>query len=61
MVATAAFHGLAIDHAQKIVEEVAAAVDAWQDTARRAGIVGADINLMTGAFTAHAAFRAATG
>jgi len=58
---TAAFYGLDDDQARQIVEDVAAAVDGWQDTARRAGIAGADINLAAGAFSAHAEFRGSTG
>lgn len=58
---TAAFYGLGDDHSRQVVEEVAAAVDGWQDAARRAGIAGADIDLTEGAFSAHAAFRAVAG
>ena len=58
---TAAFYGLGDDQARQVVEEVAAAVDGWQDAARKAGIAGADINLGVGAFSAHAEFRASTG
>lgn len=58
---TAAFYGLSDDRALQVVEEVAAAVDGWQDVARRAGISLADINLTAGAFSAHAEFRAARG
>jgi serine/threonine-protein kinase HipA len=58
---TAMFYGLGDDQARQIVEEVAAAVDGWQDTARRAGIAGADINLTAGAFSAHAEFRVSAG
>ena len=54
---TAAFYELGDDQARQVVEEVVAAVDGWQDVARRAGIAGADINLMAGAFSAHAEFR----
>ncbi len=42
---TAIFYGLADDQAWQIVEEVAAAVDGWQDAARRAGIARADVAL----------------
>lgn len=61
VLSTAAFYGLGDDHAQQVVEEVAAAVDGWQDAARRTGIAGADINLTAGAFSAHAEFRASVG
>ena len=54
---TAAFYGLGDDPARQAVEEVAAAVDGWQDVARRAGISGADIDLTAGAFSAHAELR----
>ncbi|MDR1228085.1 MAG: HipA domain-containing protein [Azoarcus sp.] len=55
---TAMFYGLGGAQARQIVEEVATAVDGWQDAARGARIAGADINLMAGAFSAHAEFRA---
>jgi serine/threonine-protein kinase HipA len=58
---TAAFYGLGDDRARQVVEEVAAAVDGWQDTARRVGVAGADINLAAGAFSAHAELRASVG
>lgn len=58
---TAAFYGLGDGPARQVVEEVAAAVDGWQDAARRAGISGADIDLTAGAFSAHAEFRAVVG
>lgn len=55
---TAAFYGLADTKARQIVEEVLAAVDGWRDAARRTSISGADIELTTGAFSAHAEFLA---
>ncbi|HYG42583.1 MAG TPA: HipA domain-containing protein [Bordetella sp.] len=55
---TAAFYGLGDEQARAVVEEVAVAVDGWQDAARKAGISSADINLTAGAFAAHAEFRA---
>lgn len=58
---TAAFYGLGDDRARQVVEEVAAAVDGWQDAARRAGLAGADIDLTGSAFSAHAEFRALAG
>ncbi|MDO1528505.1 type II toxin-antitoxin system HipA family toxin [Fulvimonas sp. R45] len=58
---TAMFYGLSSDQARQVVEEVAAAVDGWQDAAHRAGIAGADINLTAGAFSAHAEFRVSAG
>lgn len=61
VLSTAAFYGLGNDHARQVVEEVAAAVDGWQDAARRAGITGADIDLTASAFSAHAEFRAVVG
>ncbi|KAG9586264.1 hypothetical protein KCV01_g13503, partial [Aureobasidium melanogenum] len=54
---TAVFYGLGNDQARQVVEDVAAAVDGWQNAARKAGISGADVNLTAGAFSAHAAFR----
>ncbi len=50
---TATFYGLQHGHAAAVVEEVAAAVDGWQNTARQAGMAAADIVLMAGAFSAH--------
>lgn len=61
VLSTAAFYGLADSPARQVVEEVAAAVDGWQDAARRAGISGADIDLTAGAFSAHAEFRTSVG
>lgn len=58
---TAAFYGLGDGLARKVVEEVAAAVDGWQDAARKAGIARADIDLTAGAFSAHAQFREIKG
>ena len=57
---TAAFYGLGDGAARQIAAEVAAVVDEWRDSARRAGIAGADIDLTAGAFSAHTEFRAAT-
>lgn len=58
---SAAFYGLGEDDARRVVEEVATAVDGWQDAARMAGIAGADVALTAGAFSAHAEFRASAG
>lgn len=54
---TAAFYGLDDERARLIVNEVVAAVDDWQGTARRTHIAGADIDLTAGAFRAHREFR----
>ncbi|WP_417251697.1 type II toxin-antitoxin system HipA family toxin [Castellaniella sp.] len=51
VISTAAFYGLDDGPARQVTEEVAAAVDRWQDAARRAGISGADIDLTAGAFS----------
>lgn len=56
---TAMFYGLGDEQARQVVEEVAAAIDGWQETARETRIARADINLMAGAFSAHAEFRSA--
>lgn len=56
---TAMFYGLDENQAQEIAQDVAAAVDGWQSAARKAGIASADLNLTTGAFSAHSEFRAA--
>jgi serine/threonine-protein kinase HipA len=61
VLATAAFYGMSPARARCIVEAVAAAVDDWQDAARRAGIARGDIELMAGAFSAHSGYRAAAG
>ena len=54
---SAGFYGLAPARAKEIIEEVATAVDGWQEAARRAGIPRADIELTGGAFSAHAEHR----
>lgn len=56
---TAMFYGLDENQAQEIAQDVAAAVDGGQSAARKAGIASADLNLTTGAFSAHSEFRAA--
>jgi len=58
VLSTAPFYGLAADQALQVVEEVAAAVDNWRDAARKAGIAAADVELTTGAFSAHSEYRA---
>ena len=55
---TAAFYGLAPERAEQVVEEVACAVDGWQDAARKAGIARSDVELTAGAFSAHSEYRA---
>lgn len=57
VLATAPFYRIAPARALTIVAEVARVVDAWRDTARRAGIARADIELTASAFAAHAEFR----
>jgi serine/threonine-protein kinase HipA len=54
---TAAFYGLNGDQAQETMGEVMTAVDSWRDAARQIRLAGADIDLTTGAFSAHAEFR----
>lgn len=61
VLSTAAFYGLTPHRAAAVVEEVATAVDGWQDTARQAGMAAADIALMAGAFSAHFEHRGAAG
>jgi serine/threonine-protein kinase HipA len=56
---TAAFYGLGDAQARQLVNEVAAAVDGWRETAQRAHIAGADVEWMAAAFGAHQAFRTA--
>ena len=58
---TAPFYGLAAERAMQIVEDVAGAVDGWQDTARQAGISRADVELTEAAFSAHAQWRSGDG
>lgn len=57
VLSTAAFYGVAPEHARQIVEEVAGAVDGWQDAARKAGISRGDVALTAGAFSAHSDYR----
>jgi serine/threonine-protein kinase HipA len=54
---TAEFYGLTHDFARKILEEVASAIDLWQSIARKEHIAAADIDLTSGAFSAHSEFR----
>jgi serine/threonine-protein kinase HipA len=55
--ATAAFYGLREERARQVVEEVAAAVDGWEDAARNAGIARGDVVLTASAFSAHLKYR----
>ena len=54
---TASFYGLTVERAKQVVEEVAAAVDGWENAAKRAGIPRGDVELTSGAFAAHAQYR----
>lgn len=54
---TAGFYGLNEARGKKIVEEVAAAVDGWENAARQAGIARGDVALTSSAFSAHADYR----
>lgn len=54
---TAEFYGLTHDSARKIVEEVVSAVGQWESIARKEHIAAADIDLTSGAFSAHTEFR----
>jgi len=54
---TAIFYGLSEERGRQIVEEVATAVDGWEDLARTAGIARGDVELTAGAFSAHAEYR----
>ena len=56
---TAAFYGLTEERGKQIVEEVASAVDGWENLARQAGIARGDVELTVGAFSAHAEYRSA--
>jgi serine/threonine-protein kinase HipA len=57
VLSTAAFYGLTPDRGKQIVEEVASAIDGWEDAARQAGIARGDVALTAGAFAAHAQYR----
>jgi serine/threonine-protein kinase HipA len=57
VLSTAAFYGLDDERARRIVNEVAAVVDDWQEAARRMRITSADIDLTTVAFSAHEMLR----
>lgn len=57
VLASAEFYGLKPERAREVVEEVATAVDGWQDAASKAGIARADVALTEGAFSAHAEYR----
>lgn len=59
VLATAAFYGLTEERGKQIVEEVASAVDGWENLARQAGIARSDVELTVGAFSAHAEYRSA--
>lgn len=54
---TAAFYGLETGRAWELIEEVACAVDGWQDAAKKAGIARGDIQLTAAAFSAHSEYR----
>ncbi|NYT67193.1 type II toxin-antitoxin system HipA family toxin [Pusillimonas noertemannii] len=54
---TAAFYGLDDERGQQIADEIVAVVKHWQDTARRMRISNADIDLTTGAFSAHMTYQ----
>lgn len=56
---TAVFYGLTEERGKQIVEEVASAVDGWENLARQAGIARSDVELTVGAFSAHAEYRSA--
>ena len=58
---TAAFYGLTEARGKQIVEEVASAVDGWENLAMQVGIARGDVELTLGAFSAHTAYRSATG
>ncbi len=54
---TATFYGLNEERGMQIVEEVASAVDGWEDVAKQAGIARGDVELTAGAFSAQAEYR----
>ncbi len=54
---TAAFYGLKPTQGQRIVDEVASAVDEWRDVANQVGISRAEVELTAAAFAAHSEYR----
>lgn len=54
---TATFYGLSNEQARTAVDDIATAIDGWQDLARETAIARADIELAAGAFSAHAEYR----
>lgn len=58
VLATGVFYGLSGERAKQVLEEVATAVDGWQDAAKQAGIARGDVELTASAFSAHAEYRA---
>jgi serine/threonine-protein kinase HipA len=61
VLATSVFYGLSDERGAQIVEEVAVAVDGWQDAARQAGIARGDVELTGSAFSAHTEYRSGSG
>jgi serine/threonine-protein kinase HipA len=59
VMSTAAFYGITPERGKQIVEEVATAIDGWEDAARQAGISRGDVALTAVAFSAHTQYRAA--
>jgi serine/threonine-protein kinase HipA len=57
VLSTCSFYGLSAERGIQVIAEVVAAVDAWRDVARAAGLAGADIEVTAAAFSAHAQFR----
>ena len=57
VLSTAVFYGLNNNRAKQIIEEIAVAVDGWENAAALAGISRGDINLTSAAFSAHADYR----
>lgn len=57
VLATAAFYGLSEERARQVIEDVAAAVDGWEEEAKKAGIARGDVALTASAFSAHVEYR----
>ncbi len=58
LASTAEFYGLDAARANAVIEEVAATIDSWRDTAAKADIARADIEVTAAAFAAHTRLRA---
>lgn len=58
VLSTASFYGLSAAKGEEVVEEVASAVDGWQELGRKIGLKRGEVELTSGAFSAHSEYRA---